>query len=233
VNEHIVVISGSAPLAPHVFDALSDEAIILAADGGLDHALAAGLTPSGLIGDLDSVSPAGLAWAEAHATISRHSAEKDQTDTELALAFAADMNPERLTLVGGGDRFDHSVTAIGALGHLGLTSVPRLDGWWNGEHLDVLHGPGELELELAPASTVSLVALQGPCTGVSISGTRWTLDNVDLAPLVGWGVSNEVGRDGAVSIRVSTGVLTIFNAATPSPSTPAPSTPAPPTKEYP
>jgi thiamine pyrophosphokinase len=219
VNEHIVVISGSATLAPHVIDALSDEAIILAVDGGLDHALAAGLTPSGLIGDLDSVSPAGLAWAEAHATISRHSVDKDQTDTELALAFAADMNPTRLTLVGGGDRFDHSVTAIGSLGHLGLTSIPRLDGWWNGEHLDVLHGPGDLDLDLAPASTLSLVALHGQCTGVSISGTRWTLDSVDLAPLVGRGVSNEVGADGAVSIRVLTGVLTIFNASSSTPPT--------------
>jgi thiamine pyrophosphokinase len=224
VSEHIVVISGSAPLAPHVIDALPDEGIILAVDGGLDHALAAGLTPSKLIGDLDSVSSAGLAWAEAHATISRHPADKDQTDTELALAFAVDMNPARLTRVGGGDRFDHSVTAIGALGHLGLTSIPRLDGWWNGEHLDVLHGPGELELELAPASTLSLVALHGQCTGVSISGTRWTLDNVDLAPLVGRGVSNEVGADGNTTVRVSTGVLTIFNAPT-SPTAPPP-TPA-------
>lgn len=211
MNEHIVVISGSAPLAPHVVDTLADEAIILAVDGGLDHALAAGLTPSGLIGDLDSVSPAGLAWAAAHATISRHSPDKDQTDTELTLAFAADMNPARLTLVGGGNRFDHSVTAIGSLGHPGLTSIPRIDGWWNGEHLDVLHGPGTLELELAPASTLSLIALHGPCTGVSISGTRWTLDTVDLAPLVGRGVSNEVGADGVATARVSTGVLTIFN----------------------
>ena len=45
---------------------------VIAADGGLDHALAAGLTPAVLVGDLDSVSSDGLAWAEAHATIERH-----------------------------------------------------------------------------------------------------------------------------------------------------------------
>lgn len=211
MNEHIVVISGSAPLAPHVIEAVPDEALVLAVDGGLDHALAAGLTPSGLIGDLDSVSPAGLEWATAHATISRHPSDKNETDTELALAFAADMNPARLTLIGGGDRFDHSVAAIGALGHHALTSIPHLDAWWNGEHLDVLHGPGTLELDLTPASTVSLLALHGPCRGVSISGTKWELDRSALAALVGLGVSNEVDDGGVVTIRLSTGVLTIFD----------------------
>ena len=231
MHEHIVVISGSAPLAPHVINTLPDEATILAVDGGLDHALAAGLTPSSLIGDLDSVSPAGLAWAEANATISRHSADKAQTDTELALASAAEMHPARITLVGGGNRLDHSITAIGALGHRWLMPIPRLDGWWNGEHFDVLHGPGELQLTLPPASTLSLVALHGLCAGVSISGTRWALDSVDLAPLVGWGVSNEVGPGGVVSIRISAGILTIFNASTPTPPTP-PTEPPPPTESH-
>ena len=215
--EHIVVVSGSAPLEDPVINALPREATILAVDGGLDHALAAGLTPSRLIGDLDSVSSAGLAWANANAMISRHSTDKDQTDTELALAVAAEMHPARITLIGGGNRLDHSITAIGALGHRSLMSILRLDGWWNGEHFDVLHGPGELKLVLPPASLLSLVALHGLCAGVSISGTRWALNSVELAPLVGWGVSNEVGPDGVVSIHVSAGVLTIFNASTPTP----------------
>ena len=99
MNERIVIISGSEPLARHVVDAVPDDAIILAADGGLDVALAAGLEPGGLIGDLDSVSGDGLAWAEQHATIARHPTDKDATDTELALAFAADMDPAHLTPV--------------------------------------------------------------------------------------------------------------------------------------
>ncbi len=226
--EHIVVISGSSALAAHVLDALPDEAIIIAVDGGLDHALDAGLEPSGLIGDLDSVSEAGLAWAEEYATIARHPTDKDRTDTELALAFAADMNPSRLTLIGGGDRLDHGLAAIGALGHVGLTSIPRLDGWWDGQHLDVLHGPGQLALDLVPGSTLSLLALHGPCDGVTITGVRWPLTDAHLAPLSGLGVSNEVDRNDQsndqskdqsddsdqVSIRLSKGVLTIFDQPT-------------------
>jgi thiamine pyrophosphokinase len=217
VNEQIVIISGSSPLPDHVAAAIPEEAIVLAVDGGLDHALAAGLEPSGLIGDLDSVTEEALDWARRHATIAHHPVDKDRTDTELALAFAADMNPSRLTLVGGGDRLDHTVTAIGALGAPSLTSIPALDAWWHGQHLDVIHGPARELLLLEPGSRLSLVALHGPCTKVSITGVRWELDDAELAPVVGLGISNEAMAgepgDDAVEVRVavSTGVLTVFD----------------------
>jgi thiamine pyrophosphokinase len=190
---------------------IPDAAIIVAVDGGLGHALAAGLHPSGLIGDLDSVGADALAWAEANATIARHPADKDDTDTELALRFVAGMTPAQLTMIGGGDRLDHTFAALGALGLPALTSIPVIDAWWGEQHVDVLHGPGQATLELAPDSIVSLLALHGQCTGVTITGVRWQLDAATLAPIAGWGVSNEVVADGTVNIRLSTGVLTVFD----------------------
>jgi thiamine pyrophosphokinase len=146
VNEHIVIITGASPLDADLVERLRSEAtehtVWMAVDGGLDHALAAGLEPTHLVGDLDSVTEAGLAWAARHTDISRHHANKDQTDTELALVSAAKFDPERITLVGGGDRLDHTIAGIGALGALSLTSVPMLDGWWDGQHFRVVHGPG-------------------------------------------------------------------------------------------
>ena len=222
--EHIVIVTGSAPLAVAAVASIPDEAIVIAVDGGLDHALAAGLHPSGLIGDLDSVSADALEWAEQNATISRHPADKDDTDTELALRFVADMMPTQLTMIGGGDRLDHTFAALGALGLPELTSIPMIDAWWGAQHVDVLHGPGQATLQLAPDSIVSLLALHGKCTGVTITGVRWQLDDATLAPVVGWGVSNQVVADGTVNIRLSTGVLTVFDVpASTAPST-APST---------
>jgi thiamine pyrophosphokinase len=210
--EHIVIVTGASPLPEHVVAWIPSSAIVLGVDGGLDVALAAGLRPSGLIGDLDSVSDAGQAWAAANATIASHPTDKNQTDTELALTFAADMAPERLTMVGGGDRLDHTIAAIGALAAHVLTSVPVLDAWWDGQHLDVLHGPGRRELQLAPDSTVSLLAIGPPCTNVHIAGVRWPLAGHLLEPVVGLGISNEVtDPDGTIALSVSTGVLTIFN----------------------
>jgi thiamine pyrophosphokinase len=212
MNEHIVIVTGASPLPELVVAEIPTAAIVLGVDGGLDVALAAGLRPSGLIGDLDSVSEAGQQWAATHATIARHPTDKNQTDTELALAFAADMAPERLTMLGGGDRLDHTIAAIGALAAPVLTGVPVLDAWWDGQHLDVLHGPGRRELQLMPDSTVSLLAIGPACGNVNITGVRWPLDDHRLEPVVGLGVSNEVtDPDGVVAISVSTGVLTIFN----------------------
>lgn len=217
MDETVIVVTGAEPLDPDAVTRLPHGGIVIAADGAFDHALAAGLTPAGLIGDLDSISADGLAWAEAHATIQRHDPDKDHTDTELALEFAADMDPAQLTLIGGGDRLDHTLAAIGALGAPRLTSVPVIDGWWAGQHFDVVHGPSREELLLVPGSRLSLLALHGPCVNVSLGAVKWVLDGADLAPVVGHGVSNvvddgEPGDDAvAVPVSLSTGVLTIFD----------------------
>lgn len=222
MNEHIVVVTGSASVSPDVAALVPEAAIVLGVDAGLDHALAAGLRPSGLIGDLDSVSADGIAWAEEHATISRHPTDKDRTDTELALAFATDMSPARVTLIGGGDRLDHTIAALGALGAPQLTSVPTIDAWWGGQHIDVLHGPGRRTLRLEPGSTLSLLALRQRCRGVALSGVRWPLDDAVIEPTVGIGVSNEVvDPEGEVEVSTSDSVLTVFNRPALSPNTPS------------
>jgi thiamine pyrophosphokinase len=218
VNQHIVIVTGAAPLDPEVTAQLPPDALVVAVDGGLDHALAAGLHPRHLVGDLDSVSDDGLAWAARNASIDRHPTDKDSTDTELALALAATLDPQRITLVGGGDRLDHTLAGIGSLGSLAVTSVPELDAWWSGQHITVVQGPGSVVLRLVPGSTLSLLALHGACTRVVLRNARWELDGVDLPALVGWGVSNEVPQAAGpvdVEVGLSSGVLTVFDVPAP------------------
>lgn len=210
MNETVVVVTGAAPLDSDAVAHLPAGAIVLAADGGLDHALAAGLTPAGLVGDLDSVSADGLAWAEQHATIQRHDPAKDHTDTELALAMAATFHPARLVMIAGqGDRLDHTLAAIGALGAGVLTSIPVVEGWWGDEHFHVVHGPGQLELDVEVGATISLIATHGPCRGVTVRGAEWPLDHADLPAAVGLGVSN-VAAAPTVEIALTSGVVTVF-----------------------
>jgi thiamine pyrophosphokinase len=222
VTPCVVVVTGASALPAAGLAAIPPGAVVIAADGALDHALAAGLAPAGLVGDLDSVSEEGLAWATAHATIDRHAPDKDRTDTELALRMAANLNPDRLILLGDGDRLDHQLAAIGALGQLTLTSIPVVEGWWGRSHLRVVHGPGQAVLDdIAVGTTVSLLALHGPCTGVTISGVQWPLVGAELEPMVGHGVSN-VTTDQRVELRASSGVLTLVINETEVPAAPAP-----------
>lgn len=211
MNDTVVIVTGAEPLHPRAVAGIPDDAIVIAADGGLDHARAAGLVPAGLIGDLDSISAEGMTWAETHATIERHPEGKDHTDTELAIAFANAMAPARLVLVaGGGDRLDHSIAAIGALGAPVLTAIPVIECWWGSQHARIVHGPGRATLHARVGSTLSLIALHGDCSGVSVSGTRWELDGVELPAVVGRGVSNVVDEP-RVTLTVSLGVLTVFD----------------------
>jgi thiamine pyrophosphokinase len=205
----VVVVTGAAPLDGRAIAAVPPGAVVVAADGGLDHARAAGLRPSALVGDLDSVSAAGLHWAREHAEVVTHPADKGATDTELAVAHAAGLGPDRLLLLaGGGDRLDHALAAVGSLGAPELANISSLEAWWGGDHLHVLHAPGKVELGLEPGALFSVLALHGPCRGVSVAGARWPLADHTLAPLVGLGVSNEA-VDPPVTVSVTAGILTV------------------------
>ena len=207
----VVVVTGAAPLPASVTALLPSERFVIAADGGLDHALAAGIEPQLLIGDLDSVSASALEWATRRPIeIERHDPDKDQTDTELALERAAALHPERVILLaGGGDRLDHTVAALGALGAPHLTSIPWLECWWSAQYALVLHGPARASLALPVGTRLSLLAIHGPVSGITVHRTRWELSGDDLPAGSGRGVSNEV-VDSPVLIEVIDGTVTVF-----------------------
>ena len=205
-----VVITGSAPLDRGAVAMLPRDCFMVAADGGLDHALAAGLRPNVLVGDLDSVSAEALAWADEHIAVFRHPADKSTTDTELAIAHALTRSPRRFVLVaGGGDRLDHTVAALGALGSPALSHVDRVEAWWGRDHLLVAIPHRPATLDARAGTTFSVLAMHGPAGGVSITGARWPLHRVALAPLIGCGVSNAV-LDRPVEVSVEHGVLTVI-----------------------
>lgn len=209
MTKTVVVITGAAPLTARAVAAIPPDATLVAADGGLDHALAAGLSPAYLVGDLDSVTAASLAWASEHTTVVRHPVDKAATDTELAIAHAASLGPEEILLVAGqGDRLDHAVAALGALGAPELAGVARLAAWWGDDELRIVHGPGSDTIDHPPGTTFSVLAMHGPCAGVTLTGARWPLTDHDLRPLVGLGVSNQV-LDPPVTVSVATGILTV------------------------
>src|SRR5262245_21286551 len=113
-EEIVVVVSGGNPPTADAASHVRVGATVIAADRGLDYALALGLDVTVAVGDFDSVSAEGLAAAEgAGVRIERHPAEKDATDLELALDTAIDMAPERiLVLAGTGGRLDHELSAL-------------------------------------------------------------------------------------------------------------------------
>lgn len=185
-------------------------ALIVGADSGLDHARAGGLDPGLLVGDLDSISPAGLAWARANCQIQRHDPDKGATDTELAIAAALSGGADELVvLTGDGDRIDHQLATIGAVGRAALQHPTTLVSAWVGAtRLHYVHAAAPIALSLPPGTTFSLLALDGTVTGVDISGARWPLADATLDALSGLGVSNIAVAD-PVIVSLTAGVAAV------------------------
>jgi thiamine pyrophosphokinase len=198
----IVVAGGDAPA---VGRAIPAHAVVIAADGGLDHVYAMGLPVDLLVGDLDSVSAAALARARADGVaIDHHPAAKDETDLELALDHVCRRGIARALVLGaGGGRLDH------ALGNLLLLASERfgaieLDAWIGEATVSVVRG--RRRFSLRRGDVVSLFAVGGPAFGVTTHGLEYPLRHEMLSPGSSRGISNVV-VDGPIMVEVADGVL--------------------------
>ena len=165
----VVVITGAAPLDRRAVAAIPRDATIIAADGGLDHARAAGLDadrprrrPRLDLGDRPGLGVGAHRGRPPPV-------DKAATDTELAVAHAATLAPQRILLLAGqGDRLDHAVAALGALGAPELAPAGSLEAWWGSDQLHVVHGRVTVELDLPVGTIFSVLAMHGPCAGVTV-----------------------------------------------------------------
>ena len=91
-----------------------DETVFIGADRGAVHLLERGITPKEAVGDFDSISIEEYEKIKrAVKNISRFNAEKDETDTELAIERALTYKPKQVILTGvTGGRLDHSASAL-------------------------------------------------------------------------------------------------------------------------
>ena len=199
----VVVVAGGDPPTPEEIARLPADPVVVAADAGLDHALAAGLTVAIAVGDMDSVSPEALAAAEQSGTrIERHPTDKDQTDLELALELSARLADRVIVIGAAGGRLDHLI------GNLAVLALPAwvgvdIEAWLGDARAVVVRGHRALDVE--PGATVSLFAVGGPAR-VTTTGLTWPLNDEILEPLTSRGISN-LATDPLPQLSVSEGVV--------------------------
>ena len=163
--------------------------LVVCADGGTRHALALGLRPHVVIGDLDSLLPDTRDPLEAAGTeFLVYPTSKDETDLELALLYAAERGATQVIVLGArGGRVDHE------LGNYLLLAHPRL------EAIDVRVRAGSQEIVLirkestfcgAPGDLLSLLPIGGDATGVVTRGLEYPLRDETLRFGPARGISN-------------------------------------------
>jgi thiamine pyrophosphokinase len=196
----VVVASGQGPAVE-----VPSARAVVAADGGLDRAASLGLAVDVVVGDLDSVSPAALARAEAEgARVVRHPAAKDATDLELALDEAVALGAARVLVVGSdGGRLDHLLASLLILGSERYAAL-ELDALVGDTLVQVIRG--ERTMRGAPGDLVTLLALGGPAEKVTTEGLEYPLAGETLDPGASRGVSN-VFTGTAARVTLARGVL--------------------------
>jgi len=208
----VVVVGGGLP-APGLLAHVPAGVPVVAADSGLDVAIALGLEADVVVGDLDSVTPGALADAEAAgARVVRHPVEKDETDLALALLEAEDLLGGRgeVVVVGGVEgRLDHLLAGVLALADTRWAAL-EVRAVVGDALVHVLHGPAERELVGAePGALVTLLPVGGPAGGVRTHGLRYPLAGEALHAGTTRGVSNVVDRLPA-TVGLDDGALLAF-----------------------
>lgn len=211
IGDAVVVIGGHPP-DRRVLGELPTRYRVICADSGLDHALRLGLSPDVVIGDMDSVDRSNLALARADAcTIIEHSADKDFTDTELALDYTMQSGFRHLTLVwGGGDRIDHVLGVVAALAHESLAAFDSIRAWISTDRIDVLHAGRSLVADHDVDTTISLMTLGARDAVVSTRGLKWDLNEDVLTGDRARGVSNLVSSS-PCSIHCRAGIVAVIS----------------------
>jgi thiamine pyrophosphokinase len=207
---HAVIFAGGT-LQPDVAvaQALACADLIIAADRGTLLALQYGYTPALVVGDFDSLTLPAQELEARGCTIIRVAAEKDETDTELAIQAALEQGADTITLLGGlgGARFDHTLANIFLLAAFKTVPIRIVDGpmvCW------LLCGPGEAHIHGRPGDLLSLFPFSDDAIGVSTSNLYYPLQEATLHFGKPRGVSNVLVESHA-QVKLQEGMLLIVH----------------------
>ncbi|MBF9056738.1 thiamine diphosphokinase [Rhodobacterales bacterium HKCCA1288] len=198
----ICLIGGGAVDFEAVQDLVARGAILVAADGGADHARALGLRPVAVIGDMDSISPE---TRDQFGDLLHHIPEQDSTDFEKSLRVL-----DVAGIVGFGflgPRADHGLAAMQALArHQGAPVILQ-----SAQDV-VFHLPAhrEMAFELPPETRVSLFPFAS--VACAAEGLRWPLDGLTFDPMGQIGTSNKATGGALRLMAKGAGLLAILPA---------------------
>ena len=199
----IIFANGNLPNLEKARALIRPDDFILCADGGTRHALALGLTPDLIIGDMDSLPATFNLKPE---TFIRFPTDKNGTDLELAIDHALTLKPDQILILAAlGGRMDQTLANITLLSNIQLSTfdIRITDGVE-----EIFFCRDQAKVEGRSGDIVSLIPWQGEVTGIFTENLRWHLHHETLYPDKTRGISNEMTADVA-AISITSGLLLI------------------------
>lgn len=186
---------------------------IIAGDRGLEALYQLKIIPNHVVGDFDSVSPEILKFYKKQSQIIFHTyhAEKDNTDTDIALQLAIKLKSSKITILGAlGKRMDHAIANIHILKDALEAEIPCqiLDEY---NRIYLINKETTLEKEKVYGKYVSLIPLTSTVEGLTLTGFKYPLNHYTLPIGTSLGISNEMIEDIA-HIKMDKGILIVIES---------------------
>lgn len=172
--------------------------LCIAADSGFHNAKKCGDRVDILVGDLDSIGKYRL---DAKTEVLQVPAEKDVTDTHLAVETAIERGANELVIIGGfGGRADHMLSNLAILEDLAARGVYAV--MLNGQNRARFLRSTSTLIPKSGYRYVSILAVDPIVKGVSVEGCKYSLKNAKLTRPFQYAVSNEVvGNCALISVK--------------------------------
>ena len=181
--------------------------LVIAADSGWNNAKALGVTPDVLLGDFDSLGKQNLPDGPE---ILQVPAEKDLTDTQLAVEVALARGAKEITIIGGlSGRLDHTLSNLALLSHLHELKVYAV--MTDGQNRARFIRNGGALIARSGFSYLSLLAADPVVKGVEVQGCKYPLKKAKLKNTYQYAVSNEITGNCAL-VEVKKGGLFIIES---------------------
>ena len=182
--------------------AIPENALVIAADSGYDNAKVLGYAErcDFVVGDFDSTKTNAFC---SRAKIVRVPAEKDETDTQLAINIALENGADEIYIISGlSGRLDHTLSnlyLLEALTNCGISAC-IYDGK---NRVRYLKERSSLLIPKSEYKYFGLILAQSEAKGVSIEGAKYPLKNAKLTRSnPSFAISNEVlGNFAMVSVK--------------------------------
>jgi thiamine pyrophosphokinase len=199
----LVLANGAPPSAAFLHALVRATDALVCADGGANTALAAGLRPAAIVGDMDSIAP----QTRAHYAAVPFHEDHDEfcTDLEKAVVWALAQGYGHITIAGAaGRRIDHTVGNLGVLTKFhGRATLVLVD-----EYGELQHVGRELPLDAPPGTVVSLLPLTR-CEGIETEGLQYPLRG-EVLELGGRDATSNVVVASPAIVRVARGHLLLY-----------------------
>lgn len=210
MDTSICYIFGAGEFAPCEIT-LTEDDLVIAADGGYDHLIGMGLRADIALGDFDSVKSSEI-WEDTICEKMTYPPEKDDTDMMLAIKLGLAKGFTSFSIYGGlGGRLDHTIANIQALAFLAARQAQGI--LYHEDYVLTVIQDSSFTIAKDISGYVSVFSLSDTSENVTIKGLKYETEGTKLTNSFPLGISNEtIGKKGIISVEHGT-LLILWHTA--------------------